>query len=98
MNQIITAGSELLLERIREGAIKSEALSVVIGIISDKVALREGQATSRIEIVRTEPTEEDIRRSLAELPSARPVDYQQDHATDAALQVLDDKHDAKQSG
>lgn len=61
MGRGIELGMELLLERLESGDVPSNVLPIVVGVLVDKKALLDGEATVRVETVAKGITADQVR-------------------------------------
>lgn len=69
LGRAIRGGVELWIERMEAGEVPASTIPVAVGIFSDKKAMLDGEATSRVEH-RREIGREDVEGYLRRLPSA----------------------------
>ena len=71
----IEGGIEVWTDALRAGQLNPAQIPLAVGIFSDKKALLDGEATSRVEVRSLEPSAADVARALAALPEIEVVDY-----------------------
>ena len=64
----IEGGIEVWTDALRAGLLNPAQIPLAVGIFSDKKALLDGEATSRVEVRQVEPTGQDIDAALRALP------------------------------
>ena len=64
----IEGGIEVWTDALRAGTLNPAQIPLAVGIFSDKKALLDGEATSRVEVRQVEPTGQDIDAALRALP------------------------------
>ena len=64
----IEGGIEVWTDALRAGLLNLAQIPLAVGIFSDKKALLDGEATSRVEVRQVEPTGQDIDAALRALP------------------------------
>ena len=64
----IEGGIEVWTDALRAGLLNPAQIPWAVGIFSDKKALLDGEATSRVEVRQVEPTGQDIDAALRALP------------------------------
>lgn len=75
MGQIVESGTELLLEKLEDGTVPVSMLPVMVGIISDKKALIDGEPSMRVEVnVNQALTQQAYDEWLDALPKVRTID------------------------
>lgn len=112
LGRAVELGVEAWTDALAAGLVKPETIPIAVGIFSDKKALLDGEPTVRVDNGTREPTVEDVRRMLAELPAAQvvevvevpetapkagPKDYPVDYAADPATQPTDKEGDTHES-
>ncbi len=64
----IEGGIEVWTDALRAGTLNPAQIPLAVGIFSDKKALLDGEATSRVEVRQSEPSAQDIAAALRALP------------------------------
>ena len=64
----IEGGIEVWTDALRAGLLNPAQIPLAVGIFSDKKALLDGEATSRVEVRQAEPSAQDIAAALRALP------------------------------
>ena len=64
----IEGGIEVWTDALRAGTLNPAQIPLAVGIFSDKKALLDGEATSRVEVRAVEPSGQDIDKALRALP------------------------------
>ena len=64
----VEGGIEVWTDALRAGTLNPAQIPLAVGIFSDKKALLDGEATSRVEVRQVEPTGQDIDAALRALP------------------------------
>ena len=72
----IEGGIEFWTDALRAGTLNPAQIPLAVGIFSDKKALLDGEATSRVEVRQVEPSGQDIDAALRALPEIEVVDSQ----------------------